>query len=150
MDSRFLNTASFAAVAALAQTTPVALAFGVRADLALVALVFLCGRARSFAAYAAIAAIPSGIFFLLGGFVRESFVLYAIAIVACVISRSVSWQPWFTYYFLIVFATIATYAALDRHFLVGSPAIVAREVAVNLAVGAALYALMMRLSRSFP
>ena len=149
MDTRFLNAAAFAAVAAFMQMTPAAHAFGVRADFALVALVFLCGQMRPFAAYAAVAALPPAIFFLSGGLGRESVIFYAIAIVAYGISRSVSWQPWFVYYFLLVFATIGAYAALDRHFLAGSPFSVAREVAVNLIFGAALYACMARFSRSF-
>lgn len=142
MDTRLAGTGVALFFAAYAQVSPLFTFFGVKANIALAfavlaAFSFTTLRECSFLALASACGLAAGI-----GFVQAILFFAAVFAMAQGMRRALPWQPFLAGAALLVFFTFLTYVSADLNLMARLAPPAAREALYNVAVFAALYALM--------
>ena len=139
MDQKLIAKALIVFMLALFQGTALPMAFGVKINIILIAVLLCAFTAHSFFEYAVV--IAAALF----GLARGAPLDYPLVAFGAVMAAGygirpfLPFQPFMNYCAALVVATAALYAAIDWHFIARTPFLFAEEILFTVVLGACAY-----------
>lgn len=142
MDARLIGMAVALFFAAYAETTPLFLLFGVKADCALALAVLAAFSFESFRECALLALAGACGLAMGGGFIPSILFFAGVFTMARAAYRAIPWQPFLVGCTLVIFFSFLTYVSADWALVMRLAPQFAREALYNVIAFAGLYLLV--------
>ncbi len=142
MGSSLIARSLIVFVSALLQQTPLVMAFGIKANIILVALIAYAFVVRGFFDYIILVLVAAVGIMGSGWLDTPTAAFIAVSCAAYGARRLLPFQPWLSYMTIVVASTAALYIIIDWRFIARAPFLFTQEVVYNGVIALCVFAVI--------